>query len=97
MCVLHSGPREADKYFQDRMQRYPDCWESVSGLSRRAALQRQRRIDQSIVFELNLKKDINADTMTHKNEDPISIFLPPLSHLVIFFLCGLGVHGEERP
>ena len=39
---------------------------------------------------------MNANTMTHKNEDPISIFLPALDHLVILFLCFFGVYGEER-
>jgi hypothetical protein len=40
---------------------------------------------------------MDADTGTHKNEDPISIFLPALDFLVVGYLCSLGVYGEERP
>ena len=40
---------------------------------------------------------MDPNTRTHKNEDPISIFLPSVDHLVILFLCSLGVYGEERP
>jgi len=32
---------------------------------------------------------------THENEDPVSIFLPALNPLVVLFLGGFGVHGEE--
>jgi hypothetical protein len=35
--------------------------------------------------------------MTHKKENAVSILLPTLNHLVILFLCGLGVYGEEGP
>ena len=38
---------------------------------------------------------MNTGTGTHENEDSISIFLPALDHLVVLFLCGSGVHGEE--
>jgi hypothetical protein len=41
--------------------------------------------------------NMSADTRTHENEDRISIFLPALDHLVVLFLCGFGVYGEERP
>jgi hypothetical protein len=34
--------------------------------------------------------------MTHKNENAISILLPTADHLLVLFLCGLGVYGEER-
>ena len=37
-----------------------------------------------------------GDTRTHENEDPVSILLPAINHLVVFFLCSLGVYGEER-
>ena len=40
---------------------------------------------------------MNADTRTHEDEDPISIFLPALDHLVVLFLCDFGIYGEERP
>jgi hypothetical protein len=41
---------------------------------------------------------IDADTAeTHENEEPFGIFLPAIGHLVVLILCGLGVHGEERP
>ena len=36
-----------------------------------------------------------GDTRTHENENPISILLPAIDHLVVFFLCSLGVYGEE--
>jgi hypothetical protein len=39
---------------------------------------------------------MNDDTRTHEDEDAISILLPAFDHLVVFFLCDLGVHGEER-
>jgi hypothetical protein len=39
---------------------------------------------------------MNGDTRTHEDEDSISILLPAFDHLVVFFLCSLGVHGEER-
>jgi hypothetical protein len=35
-----------------------------------------------------------ADTRTHENEDPISIFLPALDHLVVLFLRSLGIYGK---
>jgi hypothetical protein len=38
---------------------------------------------------------MNTGTGTHENEDSISIFLPALDHLVVLFLCGFGVYGEE--
>ena len=40
---------------------------------------------------------MNADTRTHKNDDPVSILLPAFNHLVVFIFCNLGVYGEERP
>jgi hypothetical protein len=40
---------------------------------------------------------MNADTRTHENEYPVSVLLPAVDHLVVLFLCDLGVHGEERP
>ena len=39
---------------------------------------------------------MNANMKTHKNEDPISIFLPALDHLVVLFLCSFGIYGEKR-
>jgi hypothetical protein len=39
---------------------------------------------------------MNVNTRTHKNEDPISILLPALDHLIVLVLCGFGVYGEER-
>ena len=38
-----------------------------------------------------------GDTVTHENEDPISILLPAIDHLVVFFLCNLGIYREEWP
>ena len=38
------------------------------------------------------QNDMKAMRRTH--EDPMSIFLPALDHLVVRFLCGFGVHGE---
>jgi hypothetical protein len=43
------------------------------------------------------QKIVNGNARTHKDEDAISIFLPALDHLVVLFLCGFGVYGEERP
>jgi hypothetical protein len=40
---------------------------------------------------------MNASTRTHEKEDPISVFLPAFDHLVVFFLCSLGIYGEEWP
>jgi hypothetical protein len=42
------------------------------------------------------RRKMYADTRTHKNEDPIGILLPAIGHLIVFFLCSLGVHGKER-
>jgi hypothetical protein len=39
---------------------------------------------------------MDADMRTHKNENSVSIFLPALNHLVVFIICSLGVHREER-
>jgi hypothetical protein len=36
-----------------------------------------------------------GNTRTHENEDAISVFLPAVDHPVVFFLCSLGIHGEE--
>jgi hypothetical protein len=55
----------------------------------------QQRINQSIVvIELDHGR---GDVMTHENEDSISILLPAVSHFVVFSLCYLDVHIEERP
>jgi len=40
---------------------------------------------------------MNGNARTHKNEDAISIVFPALGILVVLFLCGFGVYGEERP
>ena len=37
--------------------------------------------------------NMNADTRTHENEDPVSILLPAFNHLVVFIFCSLGVYG----
>ena len=39
--------------------------------------------------------DTNPETRTHEDKDPVSIPLPAFNHLVVFFLCGLGIHGKE--
>jgi hypothetical protein len=38
---------------------------------------------------------MNSNTRTHKNEDAISIVFPSFGVLVVFFLCGFGIYGEE--
>ena len=40
---------------------------------------------------------MNVDTMTHENEDAISVILPAFDHLVVFSLCNAGVYREELP
>ena len=40
---------------------------------------------------------MNANTRTHENEDAISILLPAIDHLVVQFLCGFRIYGEDRP
>jgi hypothetical protein len=52
-----------------------------------------RPVYSVLVYALD---SINADTRTHEDEDPVSISLPSFDHLVVFFLCSFGVHGEER-
>jgi hypothetical protein len=42
-------------------------------------------------------RQTNAERRTYKNENPIGVLLPPLDHLVVLFVCRLGVYGEERP
>ena len=41
--------------------------------------------------------NVNGDSVTHENKDPISIFLPAFDHLVVFIVRSLGIYGEERP
>jgi hypothetical protein len=36
------------------------------------------------------------DMRTYKNKNPIGIFSPAIGHLVVCFLCSLGVHGKQR-
>ena len=43
-----------------------------------------------------VQDNMNGDTRTHEDDDPFCILLPAFDHLVVFFLCDLGVHGEER-
>jgi hypothetical protein len=43
-----------------------------------------------------MQRQANGNMRTHKNEDPISVLLPSLNHFVVLFICGLGIHGEER-
>src|SRR6267154_6699229 len=62
VCVLHSGQRESDRYFRGRMKRYPDCWGSGSGWLRQAARQRQRRINQSVVSHVIMRKERSMQT-----------------------------------
>jgi hypothetical protein len=38
---------------------------------------------------------MNGNTRTHKYEDAIGIIFPTLGILVVFFLCGFEVYGEE--
>ena len=40
---------------------------------------------------------MDTNARTHKNENSISVFLPALDLLVVFYLCSRGVKGEERP
>ena len=42
-----------------------------------------------------LKKNMNYDTRTHKNEDAISIAFPTLGVLVVLFLRDFRIYGEE--
>jgi hypothetical protein len=62
--------------------------------ARRAATAAENRPVYSI--PVYVRKYMNAGTGTYKNENPISILLPTLNHLVVLFLCGLGVDGEEQ-
>jgi hypothetical protein len=39
---------------------------------------------------------MDANTRTHEKQYPISIFLPALDHLVVFNVCSIIIHGEER-
>ena len=49
------------------------------------------------IMPIYVKKYMNLDTRTYKNENAISVLLPTLDHLVVLLICGLGVYGEERP
>ena len=40
---------------------------------------------------------MDIDVRAHENEDSISVFGPAVSHLVVFFLCKLGIHRKEWP
>jgi hypothetical protein len=48
-----------------------------------------------MVFRIMYEAARIGNTRTHENEDAISVFLPTLDHPVVFFLCSLGIHGEE--
>ena len=80
------------------MQRYPDYW--ASGLRPGTVKPRSAATaaENKPVYSISVYGQDNmiGDTKTHKNEDPISILLPAFDHLVVFFLCSLGVYGEER-
>ena len=39
---------------------------------------------------------MDSDTRAHENENAISIFLPSIDHLLVFYSCSLRVYGEER-
>jgi hypothetical protein len=39
--------------------------------------------------------NVNSNTRTYKNEDAISIVFPVFGVLIVLFLCGFGVYGEE--
>jgi hypothetical protein len=44
-----------------------------------------------------MRRRMDGNTSTHKNDDPFRILLPLLGPLVVDILCGLGVYGEEQP
>ena len=44
-----------------------------------------------------MRRRMDGNTSTHKNDDPFRILLPLLCSLVVLVLCGLGVYGEDQP
>ena len=62
---------------------------------RNAAIEAENRPVYNIPVLGTKKSGCHYEDSQH--EDPISIFLPALGHLIILFLCSLGVHREDRP
>jgi hypothetical protein len=45
---------------------------------------------------VDARNKVEPDLKTHENQYPISIFLPPFGHLIVIFLCNLGIHVKDR-
>ena len=39
---------------------------------------------------------MSSNRRTHENEDAICIVFPAFGVIVVLFLCGFGVYGEEK-
>ena len=44
---------------------------------------------------VGVHNDIQPDLRTHEDENPISIFCPPLGHRVVLCLRSLRIHAKE--
>ena len=49
------------------------------------------------VYSFLCYESMDGDVRTHENEDAISVLCPAVSHLIIFFLCNLRIHGKDGP
>ena len=49
------------------------------------------------VSQVGLRSYTKTLMRAHEYQNPICVSLTAFGHLVVFFLCKLGVHGIERP
>ena len=61
--------------------------------ARNIATAAENRPAYSVLVYAQISMD--AHTRTHEIEDAIKIFFPALDHLVVLFLRGFGVYGEQ--
>jgi hypothetical protein len=66
-------------------------------MARSAATATENKPVYRVLYMYGPVNDAHKTTITHKNKDPISIFLPALNRLIVLILGSLGVNGEERP
>ena len=98
-AVVEWGLQGLDRCWRDRMPRCPESLASGPGGTRRGIRLQKQRINRSIIdrVTVNVRSNLNVDTRTHENENPISALLPAIGHLVVIFLCNLRIYGIDLP
>jgi len=98
MRVLRSGWQGPHRCCWGRRRRYPEDFAAGPVRSWQEAQRRRQRTNRSAMFPSMHKTTwMPISLRTYENEDPISILLPTLNHLLVFILRSLGVHEEEWP